>query len=419
MARKKVYISSTHDDLIPYRRAAAGIVEHLNHTAVDSYKADARPTVQQCLHDVSLCDVYIGIIGLRYGWVPPDGDRRSITHREFDAASGKVRLMFVMDAKHADLADSIKSFRDQLGGLLTPAQFSGLDDFGAVLRKSLRSNVGEGESIGLLPYYCDRSEHYERIDDLLWDRRQKNRTEPAILVVHGDEQQSGSEFVQVMIEMMPDFPAIKGSCERVTVYNLDWPAKFESATFRTRLQQGLAKEALNNRHASREEIGRSLQALSGPVLIHTNLSTADWERSGEAAVLEYFRFWDEWPALARIHAVMVVLRVEYELAKGSILQSLLRGRSLNRIHAAIRKFLAESFTGKNTIFSVLDELPRIPRDQAEKWSRRKEVREFSKGANLEPEIREIYRTKFHKEPQTSPRMEPLAKELAGLLKAHG
>ncbi len=419
MSRKRVYISSTHDDLFTFRRAAAGIIDHFGHTAVDSYKAGAKPTVQQCLDDVLSCDVYLGIIGLRYGWVPPDADKRSITHREFDAARDKTRLVFLMDAKHADLADSIRGFREQLGGLLTPAQFSGLDDFGAVLRKSLRSNIGEGESIGLLPYYCNRSEHYERIDDLLWDRRQANRTEPAILVVHGDELQSGSEFVQVMVEMMPEFPAIKGSCDRVTVYNLDWPSKFDGATFRARLQQGLAKEALNNRHASREEIERSLQALQGPILIHANLSTADWEQSGEAAVLEFFRFWDEWPALARVHAVMVVLRVEYEIAKGSMLQSLLRGRSINRINAAIRKFLAESFRGKNTIFVVLDELPRIPRDAAEKWSRTKQVREFARGANLEPEIRELYRKKFNKEPQTAPRMDPLAKELAVLLKVHG
>ncbi len=419
MSRKRVYISSTHDDLIPHRRAAASIVEHFGHTAVDSYKAGAKPTVQQCLDDVLSCDIYLGIIGLRYGWIPADGDGRSITHREFDAAGEKLRLMFVMEAKHADLADPIKRFREKLGGLIAPAQFSSLDDFSAMVRKSLRGNVGEGESIGLLPYYCDRSEHYDRIDDLLWKRRQENKTEPAILVVHGDELQSGSEFIQVLVEMMPGFPAIKGSCERVTAFNLDWPAKFEQATFRARLLQGLAKEVLGNRHASREEIERSMQAFLGPVVIHANLSTNDWEQSGETAVLEFFRFWDEWPALARVQPVMIVLRVEYEVAKGSVFQALLRGRSINRINTAIKKFLNESFPSKNTIFVVLDELPRVARDAAEKWARSKQVREFSRGANLEPEIRELYRNQFMKEPQTAPRMDPLAKELTTILKAHG
>jgi hypothetical protein len=127
---QSIYISGTYADLKTYRKAAALTVEDFGFRAKDSYTAGPAPVVESCLADVDGCDAFLGIVGLTYGWVPPDGDKRSITHREFDRAEGKKRLIFIVDAQ-ADLAPEVKGFRDGFGGKVRAARFSSEDDFGA------------------------------------------------------------------------------------------------------------------------------------------------------------------------------------------------------------------------------------------------------------------------------------------------
>lgn len=107
----KVYLSSTLNDLGPERQA---VKEALGGecTVVESYTADERPVRESCWADVEGCDLYIGIIGLRYGFIPP-GEKCSITELEYDKArERKIRtLVFVKDA------DEIKSkFHDAVTG---------------------------------------------------------------------------------------------------------------------------------------------------------------------------------------------------------------------------------------------------------------------------------------------------------------
>ena len=80
----KVYLSSTLNDLGPERQA---VKEALGGecTVVESYTADERRVRESCLADVEGCDLYIGIIGLRYGFIPP-GEKCSITELEYDKA---------------------------------------------------------------------------------------------------------------------------------------------------------------------------------------------------------------------------------------------------------------------------------------------------------------------------------------------
>jgi hypothetical protein len=93
----KVYLSSTLNDLGPERQA---VKEALGGecTVVESYTADERSVREACLADVAGCDLYIGIVGRRYGFIPP-GHNRSITELEYQEARDRKlnTLVFVKD----------------------------------------------------------------------------------------------------------------------------------------------------------------------------------------------------------------------------------------------------------------------------------------------------------------------------------
>lgn len=120
-----IYLSSTLKDLLPEREA---VKQALSGKAVvkESYDADENSVRESCLKDVEGSDVYVGLIGLRYGFIPP-GKSKSITELEFDQAqdSKKPILLFIKDEASILAVDTdahtrehdpelIKSFRARL-----------------------------------------------------------------------------------------------------------------------------------------------------------------------------------------------------------------------------------------------------------------------------------------------------------------
>jgi len=60
---------------------------------------------EACLEMARECDIYLGIYGARYGWVPP-GDQVSVTEMEFQEArkQGKDILVYVKDVPEREEA---------------------------------------------------------------------------------------------------------------------------------------------------------------------------------------------------------------------------------------------------------------------------------------------------------------------------
>ena len=67
----KVYVSSTIIDLEPERHAVLDWLRLARHQAVDSYLSDSDTVRDSCLKDVGSCDLYVLILGHRYGFQPP------------------------------------------------------------------------------------------------------------------------------------------------------------------------------------------------------------------------------------------------------------------------------------------------------------------------------------------------------------
>jgi tetratricopeptide (TPR) repeat protein len=99
----RVMISSTILDLPLHRLAAkdACIEEDMLPLMMEHWPAGNEDVIEMSMNLVDRCDIYVCIVGSRYGVVPP-GREKSVTHMEYERAVelGKERLIFIMDKDH-------------------------------------------------------------------------------------------------------------------------------------------------------------------------------------------------------------------------------------------------------------------------------------------------------------------------------
>jgi Domain of unknown function (DUF4062) len=97
----RIYLSSTFNDLQPYRKAIYEELHRMRHavTAMEDYVArDDRP-IDACVRDVAASDLYVGVFARRYGYVPKSENPASLLELEYRAAiANKLpALVFLLD----------------------------------------------------------------------------------------------------------------------------------------------------------------------------------------------------------------------------------------------------------------------------------------------------------------------------------
>jgi len=133
----RVYVSSTVADLERERRVVLAWLVAAGHQPVHSYTPSGGTVRESCLDDVGTCDLYVLIMGYRYGFVPPDDNPGglSITQLEFRRAgecdipriallgtgSPDLRLSDLQDPAQAAL---VWAFRAEVEGAVRAAEFS-------------------------------------------------------------------------------------------------------------------------------------------------------------------------------------------------------------------------------------------------------------------------------------------------------
>jgi CheY-like chemotaxis protein len=99
----KIFLSSTYQDLIGHREAAARAIERLGQQGIRMEVFGARPleATSACLEEILDSDALVGIYAHRYGHVPI-GQSKSITEQEFDFALEKQKptFCFVVDEEY-------------------------------------------------------------------------------------------------------------------------------------------------------------------------------------------------------------------------------------------------------------------------------------------------------------------------------
>jgi Domain of unknown function (DUF4062)/Tetratricopeptide repeat len=170
----KVYVSSTIADLRQERQTVLDWLRAARHQAVDSYLPGSDTVRESCLDDIGLCDLYVLILGHRYGFVPADGNPGglSITQLEFRRAGelGIPRIALLRtsmpDVRLSDVQDPARAalvwaFRAEVERAVRPAEFS--DERGLIQglstgiqgeldkRDRLSGRVAARRTLGLAP----------------------------------------------------------------------------------------------------------------------------------------------------------------------------------------------------------------------------------------------------------------------------
>ena len=108
----KIFLSSTYQDLVSHREAAARAVERLGQQGIRMEVFGARPleATRASLEEILDSDLLVGIYAHRYGYVP-GGQSKSITEQEFDFALEKQKptFCFVIDDEYPWLPKHVES----------------------------------------------------------------------------------------------------------------------------------------------------------------------------------------------------------------------------------------------------------------------------------------------------------------------
>ena len=156
-----------------YVAAAERAISAAGHVIVDmaDFPAAGQPPAQLCIDRVQGCQLYVGVLGTRYGSPVRDRPQVSYTELEFDAAAeaGLPRLVFLLDTEAADVGIPLSGLIDlEFGprqqaflrrvkdsGLVTMS-FANPEALGRLVERSLRAlaetrRPGGGGPRGQLP----------------------------------------------------------------------------------------------------------------------------------------------------------------------------------------------------------------------------------------------------------------------------
>jgi hypothetical protein len=137
----RVFISSTYIDNVDRRRLVENAVQQaqMHPVGMERFTASAHPTVAECERLAAECDIYVGIVAYRYGWIP-DGQVVSVTELEYNAAkrAGRACYVFVLSedvpvdprrdyddgADRWDKQKLLDAFKAKCAGDQMPARFT-------------------------------------------------------------------------------------------------------------------------------------------------------------------------------------------------------------------------------------------------------------------------------------------------------
>jgi Arc/MetJ-type ribon-helix-helix transcriptional regulator len=150
-----IFLSSTKEDLKSYREAVRKKLDEIKEeldidvVGMEDFGARPEPPIQTCLDEVSRSDMYIGIIGMRYGSID-DVTKKSIVELEYEKAAEKElpALMYLIDENEGrippnsvqcDKIRELNEFKDHIKKDHNVAYFTTEENLASRVERDVRS----------------------------------------------------------------------------------------------------------------------------------------------------------------------------------------------------------------------------------------------------------------------------------------
>ena len=136
----RIFISSTYEDMIPYREAAVNALTSIEHLPIgmEHFVSSTERPLDVCLTEVRRCQLYIVLVGMKYGSIDKESGR-SYTELEYEeAVKNKIPVLaFVIDENECPIlpkfvdvgedAERLKAFKAKLDQRMT-SRFKSAED---------------------------------------------------------------------------------------------------------------------------------------------------------------------------------------------------------------------------------------------------------------------------------------------------
>jgi hypothetical protein len=393
----RIYISSTYVDLIKEREAAAKAVRRLGHLAIameDYVSSDQRP-VDKCLQDVKSCDVYVGIIAWRYGYIP-EGYDKSITHLEYETAkkAGIPCLIFLLDKKApwpvenvstGDERQKIDQLRSELKKEYLVSFFKNADELGGLVSAAV-SNLkfpttapkGKPKLGPIVSKMCNRIPQVNDFKKFFLEKSKKCPKRPQFYFIHGDELEGHeSLLVRLMKTCLKDYAKTQWGEEYATICleEVSWPKEGNMSDRQEYLKMNLI-DKFSRLYEVTDFTANTVSRLpcfeKRPlVLIKHNIYSSKWDKLTEPLITWYIK--DYWAALEcdehdSMPLFLVFFNVKYlQVKKTGLKQKILKLISITKEH--IREQLQHLLqtADEKCPCQVLKELTPIGKEDVMDW----------------------------------------------------
>jgi ElaB/YqjD/DUF883 family membrane-anchored ribosome-binding protein len=194
----KVYVSSTVADLLDERKAVIEWLVAARHQPVESYGPASETVRESCLEDIDECDLFVLILGHRYGFQPEinNPENLSITHLEFrhakDARIPCIALLRTSGPDYPEEASRVGVFQEEVRREVRAAEFSDMKGLLLSLSIGVQSEI-------------DKRRHEGEIDDKLRIKDYMQRVQDAFVdsIKCGEQltpEQANGRYVELLVQ---------------------------------------------------------------------------------------------------------------------------------------------------------------------------------------------------------------------------
>lgn len=150
----RIFVSSTKEDLIPYREAVETVLTGMEHIplGMEYFVSSPDSPIDVCLATVRRSQLYIVIVGMRYGSIE-EGSGKSFTELEYDeAVKNKIPVLaFIIDEEQCAIlpkfvdvgekAEKLKQFKATLNSSYLVSRFASIDNLKQLVEKSVQQAI--------------------------------------------------------------------------------------------------------------------------------------------------------------------------------------------------------------------------------------------------------------------------------------